>query len=108
MLLGLRLAGCQGRAIIVFAACALLTCPTKAHADCGVPESGIPENAAINVDVAGIRKSVAESGFALGGFYAAETFGNPSGGIKQGAGTGASPRRRFEEDGPVEGPLLSR
>jgi carbohydrate-selective porin OprB len=33
----------------------------------------------------GVRKTLAQSGVAFGGFYAAETFGNPSGGIRQGA-----------------------
>lgn len=54
------------------------------RADCDVPESGIPENV-VTADFAGIRKSLAESGIAFGGFYAAETFGNPTGGVKQGA-----------------------
>ena len=39
----------------VIAAC-MLTFPTKAHADCDVPESGIPEDAALHIDVAGMRK----------------------------------------------------
>ena len=56
--------------------------PISARADCDVPESGIPE---VQLDVAGIRKSLAESGIGIGGFYAAETFGNPTGGVKQGA-----------------------
>ena len=59
--------------------------PISARADCDVPESGIPEDAAIQFDVAGIRKSLAESGIGIGGFYAAETYGNPVGGFKQGA-----------------------
>jgi porin len=32
-----------------------------------------------------MRKALAASGIGIGGFYAAETFGNPSGGFKQGA-----------------------
>jgi carbohydrate-selective porin OprB len=46
---------------------------------------GIPEDAALHIDVAGMRKALAASGIGIGGFYAAETFGNPSGGFKQGA-----------------------
>ena len=37
------------------------------------------------VDFAAARKSLAEHGVAIGGYYAAETFGNPTGGFKQGA-----------------------
>jgi len=37
------------------------------------------------VDIAGVRRPLASSGIGLGGFYAAENFGNPTGGIKQGA-----------------------
>src|SRR5690349_16153759 len=55
-----------------------------ARADCDVPESGVTEDA-VPVDFAGVRKSLAESGVAIGGYYAAETFGNPTGGFKQGA-----------------------
>jgi len=55
-----------------------------ARADCDVPESGVAEDA-VPVDFAGVRKSLAESGVAIGGYYAAETFGNPTGGFKQGA-----------------------
>jgi porin len=84
MLLGLRSPDWYGRALIAFAACTLLTVPTKAHADCGVTNTGIPENAVAAIDVADMRKSLAQSGIGFGGFYAAETFGNPSGGIKQG------------------------
>jgi porin len=63
----------------------VLVVPVCAHADCPVPDTGIPEDAALRIDVAGMRKSLAESGIGIGGFYAAETFGNPSGGFKQGA-----------------------
>ena len=58
--------------------------PTPVRADCDVPESGVTEDA-VPADFAGVRKSVAESGVAIGGYYAAETFGNPPGGFKQGA-----------------------
>ena len=83
MLLGIRLDGCHMLGATVIAACMLT--PTKAHAACDVSEAGIPEDAALHIDVAGMRKSLAESGIGIGGFYAAETFGNPSGGFKQGA-----------------------
>src|SRR6476469_8407881 len=84
MLLGIRLGGWHMLGATVIAAC-MLTFSIKAHADCDVPESGIPEGAAIKLDIAGARKSLAASGIGIGGFYAAETFGNPSGGFKQGA-----------------------
>ncbi len=57
---------------------------TPAHADCDVPEDGVAEDV-VPVDVAGIRQSLAENGVALGGYCAAETFANPTGGFKQGA-----------------------
>ena len=56
-----------------------------ARADCDVTESGIPKDAVAAIDFSGTRKSLAESGISFGGYYNAETFGNPSGGIKQGA-----------------------
>jgi len=62
-----------------------LAVPVFGRADCPVPDTGIPEDAALHIDVAGMRKTLAESGIGIGGFYAAETFGNPSGGFKQGA-----------------------
>jgi porin len=68
-----------------FVSLSVLAVPVFAHAGCPVPESGIPEDAALHIDVAGMRKALAESGIGIGGFYAAETFGNPSGGFKQGA-----------------------
>ena len=76
--------GWLGRAtsIVVLA---MLVFPVAARADCNVTESGMPENAVAAVDFMGVRKSLAESGIAIGGFYVAETFGNPSGGVQQGA-----------------------
>ncbi len=73
---------CLWPSIVLLSALAV---PVFAHADCPVPDTGIPEDAAIHIDVAGMRKALAESGIGIGGFYAAETFGNPSGGFKQGA-----------------------
>jgi porin len=61
-----------------------LTSPDTARAGCDVEDTGIPENSVAAIDVAGVRKALAQSGIGFGGFYAAETFGNPSGGIKQG------------------------
>ena len=63
---------------------AFMAVVAPARADCDVPESGVTEDA-VPVDFAGVRKSLAESGVAIGGYYAAETFGNPTGGFKQGA-----------------------
>jgi hypothetical protein len=54
-----------------------------ARADCDVPENGVAEDA-VPIDFAGVRKSLAENGIAIGGYYAAESFGNPKGGFKQG------------------------
>jgi hypothetical protein len=54
-----------------------LVVPVCARADCNVPDTGISEDAAIHIDVAGMRKALAESGIGIGGLYAAETFGNP-------------------------------
>jgi porin len=74
----------RNRKVLILAAVAALTLPNAARADCDVTETGIPENAVTPIDVAGMRKSLAENGIGFGGFYNAETFGNPSGGIKQG------------------------
>ena len=57
---------------------------SPARADCDVHETGVAE-VAVPMDFSGIRKSQAENGLAIGGYYAAETFGNPTGGFKQGA-----------------------
>jgi porin len=57
---------------------------SPARADCDVPEAGVAEEA-VPIGFSGIRKSLAENGLAIGGYYAAETFGNPTGGFKQGA-----------------------
>jgi hypothetical protein len=50
----------------------VLAVPVFAHADCPVPDTGIPEDAALHIDVAGMRKALAESGIGISGFYAAE------------------------------------
>jgi porin len=72
-----------GTFLVVLAVTAL-TLPAGARADCGVTDTGIPENAMAAIDPAGIREALAKSGLGLGGFYVGEAFGNPSGGIKQG------------------------
>ena len=51
---------------------AFMAVVAPARADCDVPESGVTEDA-VPVDFAGVRKSLAESGVAIGGYYAAET-----------------------------------
>ena len=71
--------------VLAVALWAVLMLTDAARADCDVTESGIPKDAVAAIDFSGTRKSLAESGIGIGGFYAAETFGNPSGGIKQGA-----------------------
>jgi porin len=70
--------------LLVLVPLPVLIMTNAAHADCDVPESGIPENAAAAVDLLGVRTSLAESGIGFGGFYNAETFANPWGGIKHG------------------------
>ena len=74
----------RGPIVRIIVAVAALTLPDSARADCDVTNSGIPENAVAAIDVSDMRKSLAQSGIGFGGFYNAETFGNPSGGIKQG------------------------
>jgi porin len=59
--------------------------PVAAGADCDVTESGIPDNVIMPIDVGHVRKSLADMGIGIGGLYVSEGFGNPSGGIQQGA-----------------------
>ncbi|MGC1345192.1 MAG: carbohydrate porin, partial [Methyloceanibacter sp.] len=73
-----------GSAGLLMAALLGVIVPAAAHADCDVPQTGVAEEA-VPIDFSGIRKSLAENGLAIGGYYAAETFGNPTGGFKQGA-----------------------
>jgi carbohydrate-selective porin OprB len=70
--------------LLALAPLPVLIMTNAARADCDVTDTAIPENAVAAIDVAGMRKSLAQSGIGFGGFYNAETFGNPSGGIKQG------------------------
>jgi porin len=53
-----------------------------ADADCG-SDSGIPSGVIAPIDAGHLRKSLADAGFTVGGFYLGETFGN-SGGIHPG------------------------
>ena len=59
--------------------------PVAAYADSDVPETGIPEDVITPIDVSHVRKALADMGIGIGGLYVGEGFGNPSGGIKQGA-----------------------
>ena len=64
----------------------LLLLPEAAlAADTGcASDAGIPDSVIAPIDVGHMRKSLADAGFAVGGFYLGETFAN-TGGIHQGA-----------------------
>jgi porin len=65
-------------------AIALATVPSAAKADCDVNErDGIPDDVIAPIDIAGMRKSLAQAGIGIGGLYLGETFAN-SGGTHQG------------------------
>jgi porin len=53
-----------------------------ADADCS-GDAGLPSEVIAPIDVGHLRKSLADAGFTVGGFYLGETFGN-TGGIHQG------------------------
>jgi porin len=55
---------------------------SAADAECS-SDSGIPSGVIAPIDVGHLRKSLADAGFTIGGFYLGETFGN-TGGIHQG------------------------
>lgn len=57
--------------------------PMPAKADCGVSETGIPDEVAFRLDVGGTRQALAKAGIQLSGTYYGESFGN-WGGFKQG------------------------
>ncbi len=57
-------------------AAALFALPAGARADCGVTESGIPDEAAFKIDPGGVRQGLAKAGIAVGGTYYGETFHN--------------------------------
>jgi porin len=78
----------RGRAVRLAALAGLLallvpTVANAADAECGVTDSGIPDGVFAPIDVAHIRKSLADLGFGLGGSYVGEAFAN-TGGINQG------------------------
>jgi porin len=62
----------------------LLAEPSLAADDKCRSDSGIPSGVVAPIDVGHLRKSLADAGFAVGGFYLGETFAN-TGGIHQGA-----------------------
>jgi porin len=68
----------------VFALCfSPLAEPSLAANDECAGDSGIPNGVIAPVDVGHLRKSLADAGFTVGGFYLGETFGN-TGGLRQG------------------------
>jgi porin len=68
----------------VFALCfSPLAQPSLAANDECAGDSGIPSGVIAPVDVGHLRKSLADAGFTVGGFYLGETFGN-TGGLGQG------------------------
>jgi porin len=75
--------GPQIRIYLIIAAVTSLTLPDAARADCGVSENGIPDDVIAPINVAGMRKSLADVGIGTGGMYLGEIFAN-SGGIHQG------------------------
>jgi porin len=65
---------------------AILSTSGAAHAadaECGVTDSGVPDGVLTPIDVAHIRKSLADVGIGLGGSYVGEASAN-TGGINQG------------------------
>ena len=64
-------------------AATMLALPSTAAADCGVTETGIPEEAVVAIDPWGVRRAMAKSGIGVGGTYYGEFFAN-SGGVHQG------------------------
>ncbi len=68
----------------VFALCfSPLAQPSLAANDECAGDSGIPSGVIAPPDVGHLRKSLADAGFTVGGFYLGETFGN-TGGLRQG------------------------
>ena len=73
--------------VLAVAIVAILSTSGAAHAadaECGVTDSGIPDGVLTPIDVAHIRKSLADVGIGLGGSYVGEAFAN-TGGINQGS-----------------------
>jgi porin len=71
-------------------AAALFALPAQASADCGVTDTGIPDEAAFKLDPGGARQAFAKAGIAVGGTYYGETFYNWGG---------------FDQDGEYDGVL---
>ena len=61
---------------------ALPSASHAADAECGVSDSGIPDGVITPIDVAHMRKSLADIGLGISGIYTGEAFTN-TGGIKQ-------------------------
>ncbi len=61
----------------------LVLAPVAASANCGVSQTGIPDDALLPLDVGGTRAALAKAGIQVGGAYYAEPFYN-WGGIDQG------------------------
>ena len=53
-------------------AAAFFAFPAEALANCGVTDTGIPEDAAFKLDPGGLRQALARSGIGVGGYYYAE------------------------------------
>jgi porin len=71
------------RTVLIGVAMALAL-PAAGRADCEVNErNGIPDDVVAPIDIAGMRKSLAQAGIGVGGMYLGETFAN-SGGIHEG------------------------
>ncbi|MGB0056693.1 MAG: carbohydrate porin, partial [Methyloceanibacter sp.] len=73
--------------VLAVAIVAILSTSGAAHAadaECGVADSGIADGVLTPIDVAHIRKSLADVGIGLGGSYVGEAFAN-TGGINQGS-----------------------
>jgi carbohydrate-selective porin OprB len=73
--------------VLAVAIVAILSTSDAARAadpECGVTDSGIPDGVIAPIDLAHIRKSLADVGIGIVGTYSGETFAN-TGGMKQGA-----------------------
>jgi porin len=68
--------------VILLGAILLSAQPSLADDECA-SDSDIPTDVIAQIDVGHLRKSLADAGFTVGGFYVSETFGN-TGGIHQG------------------------
>lgn len=74
----------KGLALGAFAmVAASFASPGEASAECGVTDTGIPDEAAFKLDPGGLRQGLAKAGFMVSGTYYGKSFGN-WGGFKQG------------------------